>query len=259
MNYLMLNLEGSNVRPLTIISKLVMALMTGYIICTGGEFQSFRELARLPGFMVAFFTSVGIAVFAIEQVYYSTRWLHRRLPTYDADHLKIRWQIIFCFVAPFITIFVLASGYYAYHGYFILDTMWPTSHAWQIFFMLLALNLLYAIPRSRTVSPAPELALSLVLPPVPLVTYVKNDKGVNTIHFNEGAEKCEIGLSLHSIFKTLDPNLYILNPKDSIIRCDNIIKAYDSGVGRLRIELISPAGTIALVARRQKKAYIGYF
>jgi hypothetical protein len=256
MKYLMLNLEGSDVRSLTFISKLVMALMSAYIICTGGEFQSFRELVKLRGFLAAFFTSAGIAILAIEQVFYSTRWLHRRFPTYDSDHVKVRWQIIICFMAPFITVFVLASAYYAYHGYFILDTMWPTSHAWQIFFMLLVLNLLYAIPRA--ISPAPTLGESLLLPVVLVVVYVQNDKGVNTFYFNDGTEKYEVVLSLYAIFKTLDPKLYILNPKDSIIRRDNIIKAHDSGVGRLRIELISPAGTFALVARRQEKAYAAY-
>jgi hypothetical protein len=243
----------------SILLKCSAALFTGFLICFTGESESIMDLIHLPGFEVALIVSSIIALIAIEHVSYSTKLLHRRHPTYDQEQKKIRYQVLHCLIAPFLLIFTLASIYYACHGIFILNTMWLTNHGWQIFIMLLLLNVshnLRGILKNEKVAPIPPTVIGPTL--APYILYANHQDRVNHVYRNDGSCNCDFR-SLKDLFKDLDPNAYMLNPFNCIIRWDNINKAFDLPNGKVRVELISPAGLSAVVSRRQRRFYLGYF
>jgi len=273
MNQLSLNADDLKGISFPFVTRFLFALVAGYLISTVGETQSSTELVKLPGFIPAFFTSIGIAIIAVEQVSYSTVLVHRRFHWYDSTITKVSWQIALCFAMPFLTIFLLASGYYAYHGFFILDTEWTTMYGWQIFFMLLALNLVFTmaqIPfKSFTGNPIPNLTsyeIPTVIPELQpvvitshrLIAFVIHYNGNNKVYYMDGGHIMD-PRSLKDLFKLLDPDLYRINPKKSIIRLDNIHKITENADGSLKIELITPEKMVTEVCKTHKNAYLGYY
>jgi hypothetical protein len=255
MQNLILNLDSPS-PGLKFFLRFLLALVAGHLISTGGEFQTYTELVKLPGYPIAFVSSVIIAIVAVEQVHYSILLLHRRFPTYDSSQVKLLWQIITCFLLPYLTIFILATAYYAYHNYFILDTMWLTNHGWHIFMMLLVLNLLFGITGQQTVVPT-ELPKTNPLRSLDTrqIAYVLHDVGINIIYFLDGSHEID-SRTLKQIHNALDKGQFVLNPKRSIVRRDNVLDGIESPDGKFRIELISPAGTFIEVSMRQKKFYL---
>ena len=175
-----LNLDGSVVHRISFFFRSILALLAGHFISISGESQPFSELFNLPGYWPALVSSVVIALIAIEQTNYATIKLHQRFPTYDKEFLKIKRQLIFCLILPFATIFTLALVYYAYHDYFILDTMWVTNYGFQIFGMLLILNVLFGVTQINKVSDVPSVK------PIPIhessekdIVYVTHKDGIN--------------------------------------------------------------------------------
>jgi hypothetical protein len=257
MKNLLLSQYGTGQR-ITFIYRIILALIAGHLITIGGEFQNLSELIKLPGYPVALLSSVLIAIVAIEQVNYSIVRLYRRYPTYEKDYTKVRWQLINCVLKPFITIFILATIYYAFHGYFILDTMWPADNGWQILFMLLVLNMIFGIAMTKSTPPLKLLsAPKTLLPFVREITHIMHDNGINKIHYDN--DTCELDRrSLYDLGQTLDLTKYVLNPKSSILRLDNIKVAGDNPEGIFIVELIYPRGMLIAVSDRQRKFYSGY-
>ena len=254
-----LNFDGSVVHRISFFLRSILALLSGHFISINGESQPFRELFKLPGYWSALLCSIVIAVVAIEQVNYSTIRLHKRLPVYDKEFVKLKRQLVFCLILPFVTIFSLSMAYYAYYGYFILDTMWVTHHGWQILMMLFLLNVLFGLTRI-TIVPT-------VLIPEPIldcqvlekeIGYVSHDNGFNKTFYKDGSYSLDIR-SLKAIYKTLNKHLYRLNPLHSIIRLDSILIAYDIPGGKTKVELSTPTGAFVIVSGRQKKFYLAYF
>jgi hypothetical protein len=273
MNQLPLNANSLKGVSFPVLSRLVFAVVAGYLISTVGEPQSFTELVKIPGFIPAFFTSIGIAIIAVEQVNYSTLVVHRRYFWYDTSFTKVSWQITLCFVMPFLTIFLLASGYYAYYNHFILDTRWTTMYGWQIFFMLLALNLMFTMAQIQIKTPPgaaelppniPEIpSTNFALPPVLMtslrtVAFIIHYNGNNMVYYMDGGHIVD-PRSLKELFKLLDPDLYRMNPKMSIIRLSNIKNITELADGSLKVELITPEGMVTKVCRAHKNAYLGYY
>ena len=254
-----LNLDGSVVHRISFFFRSILALLAGHFISISGESQPFSELFNLPGYWPALLSSIVIALIAIEQTNYATIRLHQRFPTYDKEFLKIKRQLIFCLILPFVTIFTLALMYYAYHDYFILDTMWVTNHGFQIFGMLLVLNVLFSFTQIKEVSGVTKLE------PLPIyessekqIVYVTHKDGINQ-GYDENGMLILITRSLRDQYKLFNKRLYILNPQNSIIRLNNILVAYDIPGGKTRVELITPAGARVDVSGRQRKFYLGYF
>lgn len=254
-----LNLDGSVVHRISFFLRSILALLAGHFISINGESQPFKELFKLPGYWPALLCSIIIAMVAIEQVNYSTIKLHKRLPVYDKEFVKLKRQIVFCLILPFMTIFTLAIAYYAYYGFFILDTMWVTHHGWQIIVMLLLLNVLFGVTRIKIV---PK-----VLIPEPILNcevlekeigYVSHENGFNKVSYKDGSHTLDIR-SLDTIYKTLNKQLYRLNPLNSIVRLDSILIAYDIPGGKTKVEMITPVGGFVLVSGRQRQFYLGYF
>lgn len=254
-----LNFDGSVVHRISFFLRSILALLSGHFISINGESQPFRELFKLPGYWPALLSSIGIAIIAIEQANYATIKLHQRFPTYDKAFVKIKWQLFFCLILPFATIFVLALVYYAYHGYFILDTMWVTHHGLQILLMLLLLNVLFFVTLIADVPKVNNFELSTYCESSENeILYVTHEDGINK-GYNENGVLILITRSLKSQYKLLDKRLYILNPQSSIIRLNNILIAYDVPGGKTKVEMIAPAGTSVEVSGRQRKFYLAYF
>jgi hypothetical protein len=254
-----LNLDGSVVHRISFFLRFILALVAGAFISINGESQPFKELFKLPGYWPALLSSVAIALIAIEQVNFSTIRLHRRFLIYDKEFVKIKRQVFFCFILPFVTVFGLATVYYAYYGYFILDTMWLTYHGWQILAMLLLLNVSFALTRIVRVPEVTHLEpLSIQESSENEIVYVTHDNGINK-GYNENGGLVLIPCSLKDQYKLLNKRLYILNPQNSIIRLTNILVAYDIPCGKTRVELITPPGTKVDVSGRQRKFYLPYF
>ena len=257
MHHFLLNVDGSNQR-LKFFCRLLLAIFAGHLISTGGEFQSFSELRILTGYPIALLTSVLIAIVAVEQVHYSTLLLNRKYPVYDSNHLRLVWQIITCFALPFLNIFLLATLYYAYHEHFILDTMWLTDHGWQIFIMLVALNLCFRVSQNNVlIPPVSVVPGALVFLADAEIAYAVHVDGVNKVVSDIGAQQLDTR-SLPEIYKALEPGKYILNPKASIIRRDNIKYKVRNKDGTYIIVLIAPTGTSIVVSNNQSKFYVDY-
>jgi len=246
MKALFFNQSGTGQR-LTIFFRITLAAVAGHLISIGGEFQSQSELMKLPGYPMALFTSILIAIIAIEHVNYSIIRLHRRFPFYEDDYLKISWQLITCVLAPFVTIFILATIYYALHGHLILDTMWTADHGWQVLFMLLILNMIFGIAMIRS-NPLIERT----------ITYIVHEDGINKINYNDNSWELD-RRSLYDLAELLGADEYILNPKKTILRLDNIKVAFDDREGNFMVELTHPQGMLIAVSDRQRKYYIKFF
>ena len=257
MKTLLLN-QSKTVHTIPFIYRFFLALSGGHLITTGGEFQTLSELVKLPGYPLAVITSIGIAFIAIEQLYYSLLRLNRLYPSYNKGYTKFRLQLITCVLAPFLTVFILATIYYACHGYFILDTMWPADHGWQILLMLLVLNMVFGAAMVWP-KPTPDVDSSLdnLMLSKQTITHIIHDKGYNKVHYNNGTEQLD-SRSLYDLYQLMEPGAYILNPKKSIIRRDNIRFAGENLEGYFVVELISPKGMRLPVSDRQKKFYVDY-
>ena len=259
MQISMLNPNGSNVHRITFLYRFILAVVAAHLITTGGEFQSFTELVKLRGYPIAMLSSLAIAMIVIEQVHYSTLKLQKRFPVYDLAYRKLSWQLLTCLLLPFLTIFGLATIYYAVHGFFILDTMWMTNHSWQVVLMLLVLNLVFSFPQAGSAPhftvPEPK---ALTQPEARCLMYVLPSNGVTKVYYDDGTHNVD-NRSLEDIFKLLDTKSYILNPKRSIVRVDNIKKIYKFPNGGLKLELFCPAGTLVSVSKRQSPAYACFF
>lgn len=251
-------LQSSTVQSMPFFYRFLLALVGGHLITLGGEFQTISELIKLRGFPVALITSIFIAIIAIEQVHYSLIRLNRKYPTYDKDYTKLRWQIIMCVLIPFCIVFSLATIYYAFNGYFILDTMWLADHGWQVVFMLTVLNTMLSLAMVPPKAvPAGDSSGEATISSIRMITHIIHDKGYNKIYYSDGTEQLD-SRSLYDLYQLLNPGEYILNPKKSIIRRDNIRFAGENLEGYFVVELISPKGVRVPVSDRQKKFYVDY-
>lgn len=259
MQNLSLSSDGSFLKSVSFPYRFILACIAGHVITTGGEFENFTKLAKLSGYPLAMLSSVSIALIVIEQVRYFNLVINKKFPDKGQWPVKIRWQIIMGLVLPFATVFVLAAVYYAWNGIFILDTLWPATNGWLIFFMLIVLNVLFSF--TQPVADVPEKneeSQQMILDFTRAVVYIAHIDGMNKMHYAEGAYTMDVR-SLNDIFKTLDPNLYIFTPRCSIIKRDNIKMIYQEEGGKLRVELFSPKGAFAIVSNRQRNGFKGYF
>jgi hypothetical protein len=240
------------------LANFLLAIFAAYIIVTGGEFENLSSLMRLDGFLIAMIGSFVIAFIAIAQVRYSTMWVHKRFPYYDLGHVKILWQTGLCLLCPFLTVCLLATTYYAFHGLFILDTMWPDLHGWPILMMLVIFNFILAIPKTQTLIPIIKSPEILLLPALHLIVYVVHRNGVNIVFFSDCTHIID-ARSLKAIFKSLPPGEYIHSLRYGIFRRDNIKAAYHNKDGTATVELLTPAGETTKVSNRQKSVLNGYF
>jgi hypothetical protein len=238
--------------------RFFLAVIAGHLITTGGEFQNMSELVKLPGYPMAIITSVVIALITIEHVYYSMTGLNQKYPTYDTDYKKIRWQLIACVLTPFLTVFILATIYYAFHGLFILDTMWPADHGWRVLLMLLVLNMIFGISMVKTTTVLnTDISPEATIFSKRKITHIIHDNGYNKICYNDGTEQLD-NRSLYDLYQILESGAYILNPKKSIIKRDNIKFAGENLEGYYVVELFSPKGMRIPVSDRQKKFYTDF-
>lgn len=259
MNKLVPLHDLSPVKHIPIPIRLTMGVFSAHIITTGGEAQNFSELVKLKGYPIAMLVSFVIAQLAIEQIQYFTIVLHKRFPIYDAKHIKLVWQIVTCLIGPFLSIFMLASIYYAANGYFILDTLWPSVHGWPILMMLMVLNLVFTIsyggipiPALSVKKPAPQEGQLMV------IVYVLHEDGLNKVFYSDGSYMTD-ARSLADIFKSLEPGEYIVNLRCCIIKRSNIKAAYLMGDGTSTVEVLVPANAKTIFSARQKGILNGYY
>jgi hypothetical protein len=267
MENLMLPQSDPIFSRITFIPRLIMAVLAGFFICIGGEFEHTIELARLPSFYTALFSSMLIAFIAVEQVNYSVLRLRRRFPDEIFSNDRSYRQIFACFIMPFVLIFCLASTYYALHGLLIFDTMWIADHAAHILLMLLSLNMVFLIMEFVAKKPI-EAIIEDTLPPIvpvqeistdgKIIAFIKHEHGANIVTYLNGNTNVDLH-SIEDIYQTLNPNLYTMNGRDSIVRRDNIKKAHRLITKKCRLEFYLPEGASIQISGRQSLQYIGYF
>jgi hypothetical protein len=266
MKKLMLPQRDPSSNKITPIYRILLAVVAGGLICVGGEFMSYRELYRLPGFRLAMSTSILIALIAVEQVSYNVLRLRKRFPDEIFGSSRIFRQIVTCLLLPFILIFCLASSYYAFHDIFILDTMWISDHAAHIIIMLTALNMVFIIAElsakyqvGEKDLPQAEINPNLKTDTiVDVIAFVKHENGCNWVtHIN--GEIIYDFRTLKEIYRSFDRNLYTLNGKQSIVRRDNILKASKVNGSGCNLEFVYPAGAVLYVSGRQSLHYRAYY
>ena len=110
----------------------------------------------------------------------------------------------------------------------------------------------------KSVPPLKLLSAPNPLPPLERkITHIMHDNGMNKIYYDN--DTCELDRrSLYDFKQTLDPSKYVLNPKSSILRLDNIKVAGDDAEGNFIVELIYPLGTLITVSDRQRRFYTNY-
>lgn len=241
-----------------IIADFLMAIFAAHVIVTGGEFEDISSLVRLDDYPIAMLGSFVIAFVAVKQVRFSTLWVHKRFTSYDLRRVKISWQIGLCLLCPFVTISSLATLYYAFHGHFILDTMWLDLHGWAILMMLIVLNFVLAIPKLQALLPVVQKSETSPLVAQRQIVCVIHRGRVNFVYYTDGGYMID-ARSLIAIFETLDSIEYIFNLRHSIFRKDNIKAAFNNNNGTATVEMLIPVGETTIVSGRLKAVLNGYY